>query len=80
MMAAVFSMQGLGQLGGALVMLILTAGFKGSLKQGIKHTTNGATVSAYASCSGDCQVAVDKMWRALIGKTRGMYALTVLPS
>jgi MFS transporter, PHS family, inorganic phosphate transporter len=58
MMAAVFSMQGLGQLGGALVMLCLTAGFKGSLLQADK----------YANCTGHCAVAVDKMWRALIGK------------
>ncbi|KAF2258322.1 MFS general substrate transporter, partial [Lojkania enalia] len=57
MMGAVFSMQGLGQLGGAIVMLCLTAGFKGSL-EGAKD---------YASCTGECRVAVDKMWRALIG-------------
>ncbi|KAF2004901.1 inorganic phosphate transporter 1-6 /Pi cotransporter [Amniculicola lignicola CBS 123094] len=57
MMGAVFSMQGLGQLGGAVVMVCLTSGFKDSLK-GAKD---------YASCTGDCQVAVDKMWRALIG-------------
>ncbi|KAF2690927.1 inorganic phosphate transporter 1-6 /Pi cotransporter [Lentithecium fluviatile CBS 122367] len=57
MMGAVFSMQGFGQLAGALVMLILTAGFKDSLS-GAKD---------YASCSGTCQVAIDKMWRALIG-------------
>lgn len=57
MMAAVFSMQGFGQLGGALVMLCLTAGFKGSL----------STASSYATCTGNCVIAVDKMWRALIG-------------
>jgi PHS family inorganic phosphate transporter-like MFS transporter len=57
MMGAVFSMQGLGQLGGALVMLILTAGFKGSL----------SSAPNYASCTGACAISVDKMWRALIG-------------
>jgi PHS family inorganic phosphate transporter-like MFS transporter len=57
MMGAVFAMQGFGQLGGALVMLCLVAGFKGSL--------SGAT--GYDTCTGNCQVAVDKMWRALIG-------------
>lgn len=56
-MGAVFSMQGLGQLGGALVMLVLTAGFKGSL-EGAK---------GYDTCTGHCAVAVDKMWRCLIG-------------
>jgi len=56
-MGAVFAMQGFGQLGGALVMLILVAGFKDTLS-GTKD---------YASCTGDCAVAVDKMWRALIG-------------
>lgn len=58
MMGAVFAMQGFGQLGGALVMLCLTAGFKDQLVQ----------ASSYATCTGTCQVAVDKMWRALIGK------------
>lgn len=38
-------------------MLCLVAGFKGTL-QGYKN---------YGSCSGDCQVAVDKMWRVLVG-------------
>ncbi|KAJ4365136.1 acid phosphatase pho5 [Neocucurbitaria cava] len=57
MMGAVFAMQGLGQLGGALVMLCLVAGFK--------HKLEAAT--SVATCTGDCQVAVDKMWRALIG-------------
>ncbi|KAH9876240.1 acid phosphatase pho5 [Plenodomus biglobosus] len=57
MMGAVFAMQGFGQLGGALVMLCLVAGFQ--------HKLEGA--KDYATCTGDCQVAVDKMWRALIG-------------
>jgi len=57
MMGAVFAMQGFGQLGGALVMLCLVAGFKDTL----------SSASGYDTCTGDCQVAVDKMWRALIG-------------
>jgi len=58
MMGAVFSMQGFGQLGGALVMLIATAGYKNSL----------LPAATYAKCTGDCGVAVDKMWRILVGK------------
>ncbi|KAG5971249.1 acid phosphatase pho5 [Claviceps arundinis] len=57
MMAAVFAMQGLGQLCAALVMLFVTLGFKDSL--------SGAR--DVARCDGDCQVSVDKMWRTLIG-------------
>ncbi|KAK7956094.1 acid phosphatase pho5 [Apiospora aurea] len=57
MMGAVFAMQGLGQLCCAIVMLCVTAGFKQSLSPSpdTKH------------CSGDCAVAVDKMWRVVIG-------------
>lgn len=57
MMGAVFAMQGLGQLCAALVMLFLTLGFKESL----------STAASTAKCTGDCAVAVDKMWRTLIG-------------
>ena len=57
MMAAVFSMQGAGQLGGAIVMVCLVAGYKDTLEK----------ASSYATCTGHCQVAVDRMWRALIG-------------
>ena len=57
-MGAVFSMQGFGQLGGALVMLIAVVGFKGSLE----------SASKYGTCTGVCGLAVDKMWRILIGK------------
>jgi PHS family inorganic phosphate transporter-like MFS transporter len=57
MMGAVFAMQGFGQLGGAVVMLCLVSGFKGKLE----------TATKYSTCTGECQVAVDKMWRALIG-------------
>lgn len=57
MMGAVFAQQGLGQLCAAFVMLFVTLGFKGSLE--------GA--ASVKDCAGDCQVAVDKMWRTLIG-------------
>lgn len=57
MMGAVFAMQGFGQLGGAVVMVCLVAGFRGTLEK----------ASGYATCTGECQIAVDKMWRALIG-------------
>lgn len=57
MMGAVFAMQGLGQLAAAFVMLFVTLGFKGSLEGSSKP----------ANCVGDCSVAVDKMWRILIG-------------
>lgn len=57
MMGAVFAMQGFGQLGAALVMLFVTLGFK--------HSLEGAKDVAH--CTGSCQVAVDKMWRTLIG-------------
>ena len=58
MMSAVFAMQGFGQLAGALVMLFVTLGFKKSL----------LTAKTYATCTGVCGLAVDKMWRTLIGK------------
>lgn len=57
MMGAVFAMQGFGQLGGAVVMVCLVSGFKGTL---VKY-------SGYNTCTGHCQVVVDQMWRALIG-------------
>lgn len=57
MMGSVFAMQGIGQLTAAIVMLVITVGFKGSLETSTK-TSN---------CLGDCALAVDKMWRILIG-------------
>ncbi|KAB5572381.1 major facilitator superfamily domain-containing protein [Coniochaeta sp. 2T2.1] len=57
MMGAVFAMQGIGQLTAAFVMLFVTLGFKQSLLQSTKP----------ANCQGDCALAVDKMWRTLIG-------------
>ncbi|KAJ5130073.1 uncharacterized protein N7515_006112 [Penicillium bovifimosum] len=57
MMGAVFAMQGFGQFAAAVVALIVTAGFKESLQ-------NAKDV---AHCTGVCQLAVDKMWRVVIG-------------
>lgn len=57
MMGAVFAMQGIGQLTGALVMLFVTLGFKSTLED----------YASIAKCTGDCQLSVDKMWRILIG-------------
>lgn len=57
MMGAVFAMQGIGQFAAAMVALIVTAGFKDSLK----------AAASESQCSGACQVAVDKMWRVVIG-------------
>ena len=60
MMGAVFAMQGFGQLGGALVMLIATAGYKNELLL--------ATTLPQCSTIESCASAVDKMWRILVGK------------
>ncbi|KAG9230514.1 putative inorganic phosphate transporter PHO84 [Amylocarpus encephaloides] len=57
MMNAVFAMQGIGQFTAAMLALIVTAGFKESLLTGSKAST----------CTGVCQLAVDKMWRIIIG-------------
>lgn len=57
MMGAVFAQQGIGQLTGAFVMLFLTLGFKEALSQS----------PGVGQCDGWCLVAVDKMWRALVG-------------
>lgn len=57
MMGAVFAMQGIGQLVCAFVMLFVTLGFKEALSVAPKTT----------ECDGYCAVAVDKMWRTLIG-------------
>ena len=56
-MGSVFAMQGIGQLAAGLVLLIVTAGFKGSLE----------TATKQATCGGVCGLAVDKMWRVIIG-------------
>lgn len=56
-MNAVFAMQGIGQFTAAIIALIVTAGFKESLVTGSKAST----------CTGVCQLAVDKMWRVIVG-------------
>ncbi len=56
-MGAVFAMQGFGQLTAAFIMLFVTVGFKESLLSSTK----------LANCTGVCAIAVDKMWRTLIG-------------
>lgn len=57
MMGSVFAMQGIGQFAAAIVALIVTAGFKESL----------ISAKTVAVCSGVCLIAVDKMWRVVIG-------------
>lgn len=56
-MGAVFAQQGIGQLTAAFVMLFLTLGFKQALSQS----------PGIDQCDEWCAVAVDKMWRALVG-------------
>src|SRR5271169_6700025 len=55
MMAAVFSMQGAGQLAAVLVALIVTYGFRDSF-----------SIPA-SDCELQCQVAADRGWRIIIG-------------
>ena len=57
MMAAVFSMQGLGQLAAALVALLTTTAFKESF----------INTTGYSSCHGECIIAGDRAWRIIIG-------------
>ncbi|KKY22702.1 putative phosphate:h+ symporter [Phaeomoniella chlamydospora] len=57
MMGAVFAQQGLGQFAAGIVALIAVTGFKGSLE----------TAASASHCSGVCGVAVDKIWRIIIG-------------
>ncbi len=57
MMGAVFAMQGIGQFTAAMIALIVTSGFKHSL----------LSAKDVASCGGVCNLAVDKMWRVIIG-------------
>lgn len=66
MMGAVFAMQGIGQFVAGLVMLIIVAGFKESL----------LTAKTAGACQGVCGLAVDKMWRILVGfgAVPGMYS------
>ncbi|RMZ89195.1 hypothetical protein DV736_g3572, partial [Chaetothyriales sp. CBS 134916] len=57
MMGAVFAMQGIGQFVAAIIALITAEGFKQSLQ----------TAKSASECTGVCQLAVDKMWRVIIG-------------
>ena len=57
MMRSVFAMQGVGQFSAAMIALIVSVGFKESLQ----------TAKTVADCDGVCQLAVDKMWRVIIG-------------
>ncbi|KAF2399919.1 MFS transporter [Trichodelitschia bisporula] len=57
MMGSVFAMQGIGQFGAGIMALIVTAGFKESLE----------TAKTAGACTGVCGLAVDKMWRIVIG-------------
>ena len=57
MMGSVFAMQGFGQFAAAIIALIVSSGFKESLE-------SAKTVS---KCDGVCLLAVDKMWRVIIG-------------
>lgn len=57
MVAAVFSMQGLGQLAAAVVALITTVAFKGAY----------INVPDETMCGIDCRLAADKAWRIVIG-------------
>ncbi|MCJ1466404.1 acid phosphatase pho5 [Pseudocyphellaria aurata] len=57
MMGSVFAMQGIGQFTAAMIALIVTSGFKQSL----------LSAKTAAACDGVCLLAVDKMWRVIIG-------------
>lgn len=65
--AAVFAMQGLGQLASSIVAIVVVEIYKSSLQP----------IPDVASCSGDCVAAVDRMWRILIafGGIPGWFAL-----
>lgn len=56
-MGSVFAMQGLGQFAAGIIALIVAEGFKESLQ----------SATGYATCSGVCGIATDKMWRVIIG-------------
>ena len=50
-------MQGIGQFVAGIIALIVVSGFKESL----------LTAKTQAACGGVCGLAVDKMWRVIIG-------------
>ncbi|KAH8680991.1 major facilitator superfamily domain-containing protein [Xylariales sp. PMI_506] len=57
MMAAVFSMQGFGQLLAAVVALIVTAAFKDAFQAAVN----------VQGCDYKCQIAADQSWRIIVG-------------
>lgn len=57
MVAAVFSMQGLGQLMAAVVALITTVAFKGAY----------LNISDETQCDASCRLAADRCWRIIVG-------------
>lgn len=56
-MAAVFSMQGFGQLLAAVVALVVTVTFKSSF----------IGISKVSECDYGCQIAADRCWRIIVG-------------
>lgn len=56
-MAAVFSMQGLGQLAAAVVALVVTVIFKSSF----------SGIYKASECDYGCQIAADRCWRIVVG-------------
>ncbi|KAH7126906.1 major facilitator superfamily domain-containing protein [Dendryphion nanum] len=65
--AAVFAMQGLGQLAASLMALIVVVAYRKELEP----------VRSVAQCSGSCAESVDRMWRIIIafGGIPGWFAL-----
>ncbi|KAF4778524.1 H+ symporter [Colletotrichum scovillei] len=57
MIAAVFSMQGMGQLGAAVVALVTAEAFKDSYLD----------VHTLGDCHARCQLAADRSWRIIVG-------------
>ncbi|KAL4724811.1 hypothetical protein ACLX1H_008257 [Fusarium chlamydosporum] len=57
MVAAVFSMQGLGQLAAAIVALITTVAFKDAFVGAIDES----------QCGFECRLAADRAWRIIVG-------------
>ncbi|KAK1729032.1 H+ symporter [Colletotrichum acutatum] len=57
MIAAVFSMQGMGQLGAAVVALVTAEAFKDSYLD----------VHTLGDCHSRCQLAADRSWRIIVG-------------
>jgi PHS family inorganic phosphate transporter-like MFS transporter len=57
MVAAVFSMQGLGQLMAAVVALVTAVGFKESY----------SSISDESQCDFACRAAADRSWRIIVG-------------